>query len=188
MARGMGWVTQKGAPSWGLGRISHRQPWLYDFVYEESAGAGVTVYALDSGVDINHPDFEGRAIWGANFILNAPDEDDHGHGTHTAATVAGKIYGVAIKANVVAVKVLNAWSFGPFSGIIAGMDWSIAHANQTNVLGKAVMNLSLGAPGSTALNEAATRVAEAGIFVAVAAGNSGVSGHLIFPFSSISLT
>ncbi|EEP80615.1 conserved hypothetical protein [Uncinocarpus reesii 1704] len=170
MAKALGWVTQSNAPTWGLGRISHRSKGVRDYVYDSSAGEGVTMYAVDTGVDISHPEFEGRATWGINVADNV-NTDQHGHGTHTAGTLAGKTYGVAKKAKLVVVKVLNRRATGSDSGIIRGMNWAVDHARANGAIGKAVMNLSIGSPDSSALNEVATKVAESGIFVAAAAGN-----------------
>ena len=67
---------------------------------------GVDAYILDSGIDISHPDFEGRARWGyTGSSINEADQDFHGHGTHVAGTVGGRTYGVAKGANLIAVKV-----------------------------------------------------------------------------------
>ncbi|EEP78131.1 predicted protein [Uncinocarpus reesii 1704] len=163
-------VTQPNAPSWGLGRISHRQRGSPDFVYDDTAGQGITFYGVDTGIDIRHPDFGGRAVWGTN-TAGGSNTDGHGHGTHTAGTVAGATYGIAKKARIVAVKVLNDRGAGQWSGIIGGMNWAVNHARQNRVLGKAVMNMSLGGGLSSAVNQAATNTQNAGIFLAVAAGN-----------------
>ncbi|WEW62033.1 hypothetical protein PRK78_007533 [Emydomyces testavorans] len=168
------WVTQRNAPSWGLGRISHRERGNRDFVYDDKAGQGITIYGVDSGIDIRHPDFGGRAVWGTNTV-GGPNTDGNGHGTHTAGTFAGNAYGVAKKAKIVAVKVLNDRGSGSWSGIIQGINWSVSHARRNNALGKAVMNLSLGGNRMNAVNQAATNAQNAGIFLAVAAGNFNAS-------------
>lgn len=76
------------------------------FAYHPSAGAGVTVYVIDSGILTTHPDFEGRASWGKTFA-GVESVDECGHGSHVAGTIAGKTYGVAKKASLIAVKVLH---------------------------------------------------------------------------------
>ncbi|EER28872.1 subtilisin-like protease, putative [Coccidioides posadasii C735 delta SOWgp] len=167
-------TTQPNAPSWGLGRISHRNNGNSNFVYDDRAGEGITFYGVDTGIDINHPDFGGRAVWGTN-TAGGSDSDGHGHGTHTAGTVAGASYGIAKKAKLVAVKVLSEGGTGQWSGIIEGINWSVNHARANNALGKAVMNMSLGGRLSTSVNQATTRAQRAGIFIAVAAGNEDPS-------------
>lgn len=175
-------VVQPNAPSWGLGRISHRQRGNPDFVYDETAGAGITIYGVDTGIDIKHPDFSGRAVWGIN-VVGGPDADGNGHGTHTAGTFAGTTFGIAKRATIVAVKVLNDRGGGANSGIIQGINWSVNHAFQTGALGRAVMNLSLGGDRSIAVNLASSSAVMAGVFLAVAAGNENVSRARILPFA-----
>lgn len=169
-------VTQEDAPSWGLGRISSEEAGVADYTYDDSAGSNITFYGVDTGIDITHPDFEDRAEWGTN-VVDESDSDDNGHGTHTAGTVAGKEYGVAKLAHIVSVKVLDGQGSGSTSGIIEGINWCVEHAKQTGVAGKAVMNMSLGGSRDQALDAAAAKAVEAGIFLAVAAGNEGVSVH-----------
>lgn len=64
-------------------------------------------YVVDTGVNTVHTDFEGRAFNGYNAYPNSPFTDVNGHGTHCAGTIAGRIHGVAKKANVMAVKVFH---------------------------------------------------------------------------------
>ncbi|KAF3480224.1 alkaline protease [Arthroderma uncinatum] len=176
-------TTQSNAPSWGLGRISHRGAGSSDYVYDDSAGRGITIYGVDTGIDIGHPDFGGRASWGTNTV-DDKDEDTHGHGTHTAGTFAGATYGVAKKANIIAVKVLNAQGSGTTSGVIGGIQWCTNHARDNGLLGKTAMNLSLGIRGSRVFNEAAEAAQRAGIFLAVAAGNDGADAGQFSPASA----
>lgn len=67
-------TTQTDAP-WGLARLSHSKPQSMDYVYDESAGEGTYAYIIDTGIDIDHPDFEGRATFGASFVSNEADTD-----------------------------------------------------------------------------------------------------------------
>lgn len=94
--------------------------------------------------------------------------DENGHGSHVSGTIAGAKFGVAKRAKLVAVKVLGANGSGSNSGVLAGMNFVAANATA----GRAVMNMSLGGPRSTALNQAVAAVARAGIVPVVAAGNS----------------
>ncbi|KAF3480420.1 serine proteinase [Arthroderma uncinatum] len=176
-------VEQKNVESWGLARISHGQPGANSYVYDSSAGEGMTVYSVDTGVDVNHEDFEGRAIWGSNQVNDGDNRDGSGHGTHTSGTMVGKKFGIAKKAKLVAVKVLGNDGSGPTSGIVAGINWSVEHARKNGGLDKAVMNMSLGGSSSSALNRAAAQAVQDGMFLAVAAGNDNTDANGSSPAS-----
>lgn len=96
-------ITQKGAP-WGLVSISHRTPRNTDYVFHESAGEGTYAYVIDSGIYIEHAEFEGRASLGYN-ALDVDHVDTLGHGTHVAGTIGSRLYGVAKKAELISVKI-----------------------------------------------------------------------------------
>ncbi|CAG8725068.1 9015_t:CDS:2, partial [Ambispora leptoticha] len=159
-------------PPWGLARISARvDDWPSDtgrYWYHESGGNGVTVYIIDTGINIHHDDFEGRAIWGIDYSNDNYDNNDgNGH-------VAGKTYGVAKKATMVAVKVLNSYGYGYISDILKGIEWSvIQHKSKqmSNDHKGSVINMSLGGDKSIATNDAVNAAVREGIVVAVAAGN-----------------
>ncbi|KAL1925467.1 uncharacterized protein VTP21DRAFT_350 [Calcarisporiella thermophila] len=163
-------VTQPGAP-WNLVRISHRATTspTQDYVYDSRGGEGTTVYVIDTGIHIQHPEFEGRATWGATFTTGG-DGDPHGHGTHVAGIVGSKTYGVAKKANLISVRVLDEKGAGPLSSVIAGINWTTNHAKQNN-RGKAVVNCSFGSGVSRSVDEAVNNAIDSGLHFAVAAGN-----------------
>ncbi|KAG0075273.1 subtilisin-like serine protease, partial [Podila epicladia] len=95
--------SQQSPPSWGLTRVSQRDRALTEpYLYNDAAGEGVTAYVVDTGVYVEHTEFEGRASWGANFVDGSSDADEHGHGTHVAGTIGGANYGVAKRVNIVA--------------------------------------------------------------------------------------
>ncbi|CAG8734368.1 1365_t:CDS:2, partial [Racocetra persica] len=150
---------QRGAP-WGLAH-------------------GITVYIIDTGININHTDFEGRASWGATIPENDEDVDGNGHGTHVAGTVSGKRYGVAKKAKVVAVKVLRSNGSGTMSDVIKGVEFAAeAHLKEQENARKSGRrfkgsgaNMSLGGGRSKALDMAVDGAVNVGLHFAVAAGN-----------------
>ncbi|QHS72726.1 proteinase B [Saccharomyces paradoxus] len=171
--------TQNSAP-WGLARISHRERLnlgsFNKYLYDDDAGRGVTSYVIDTGVNVNHKDFEKRAIWGKTIPLNDEDLDGNGHGTHCAGTIASKHYGVAKNANVVAVKVLRSNGSGTMSDVVKGVEYAAkAHQKQAEEKKKgfkgSTANMSLGGGKSPALDLAVNAAVEAGIHFAVAAGN-----------------
>ncbi|MFF3862297.1 S8 family serine peptidase [Streptomyces sp. NPDC002209] len=166
--------------SWGLDRIDQKELPLDNSFSTEGNGAGVTAYILDTGIDYAHDEFGGRATFGYDAIGDGRlGADCQGHGTHVAGTVAGKTYGVARKANLVSVRVLGCDGKGTWSGIIAGMDWVAKNAKQP-----AVLNASLGGDKSTAVNEAADAVTNAGVLPVVAAGNSAKDACGVSPASA----
>ncbi|KAG2218016.1 hypothetical protein INT45_010813 [Circinella minor] len=96
-------------PNWGLTRISQRElPLGKAYFYPTSAGRGVHIYILDTGVDIEQPDIAGRAEHGISTIKEGnktSSMDYHGHGTMVSCIAAGTQYGVAKKSLIISVKV-----------------------------------------------------------------------------------
>ncbi|KAJ9066300.1 proteinase B [Entomophthora muscae] len=177
---------QSNAP-WGLARLSssgtiskNSRDLVYTF--DPSGGKGVDVYVIDTGINIKHPEFEGRAVWGANFIFGSPNTDENGHGTHCAGTIASRAYGVAKSATVIAVKVLDAQGRGRNSQIITGIEWVIRRKRRGSVI-----NMSLGSDWSAAINRAVRAAVRAGIVVSVAAGNDNADACNISPASELSV-
>ncbi|AWK11219.1 serine protease [Streptomyces spongiicola] len=170
--------TQPNPPSWGLDRIDQRAlPLNQSYTYPDSAGDGVTAYIIDTGVRITHSDFGGRASYGYDAVDNDNTaQDGNGHGTHVAATVAGGSYGVAKKAKVVGVRVLNNSGSGTTAQVVAGIDWVTQ-----NAVKPAVANMSLGGGGDTALDTAVRNSIASGITYAVAAGNSNANASNYSP-------
>ncbi|KAI9092594.1 peptidase S8/S53 domain-containing protein [Phlyctochytrium arcticum] len=138
--------------------------------YPELAGEGVDVYVIDTGVEIDHPELEGRATFAKDFT-GLGKEDGQGHGTHVSGIIAGKTYGVAKKANIIAVRVLGSDGYGENNQIIAGMDWVASTAKKNGKL--AVANMSVGGPKDPLTDEAARGIVAANVAFSVAAGNDG---------------
>ena len=144
-----------------------------NYKYPTSAGQGVYVYILDTGVSPNSGEFGNRLLSGYDAISGTSTLDQNGHGTHVAGTVASNSWGVAKRANIVPVRALGADGSGSSSDVIAGIDWVISH-KPSGVRG--VINMSLGTDTvSTFVNAAVARAVSAGIFVAGAAGNDGAT-------------
>ena len=171
------WVQQ--FPSYGLDRID--DPVLIDGVYSyNSEGKGVNIYVLDTGINPNHSEFTGRVGNGYDFVDNdSQPQDCNGHGTHVSGTAVGTTYGVAKKAIVHPVRVLNCQGSGTYSQVIQGIDWVIA-----NKTGPSVINMSLGGSLSASLNYAVENAIKNGIVVVVAAGNSNANACNYSPSSA----
>jgi len=114
--------------SWGLTRISQHVINL-DGHYEASSnqGSDVNAFVLDTGVLLSHNEFKpDRATFGWKAQSGWSSTDKNGHGTHVSSTIAGKLYGVAKNANIIAVKVLGDNGSGSWAGVIGGLDYVIA--------------------------------------------------------------
>jgi len=154
--------------TWGLDRISERAIQLdgrYDYSTE---GAGVDVYIVDTGIYLQNVEFEGRAKWGKTFTIDG-DTDCNGHGTHVAGTVGGKLYGVAKKVTLIAVKVLGCDGSGSWTGVIQGIAWVVNAAAASKKPSAA--NLSIGGPKNADVDAAVANAVKAGVTMVVAAGN-----------------
>lgn len=175
--------TEKNSP-WGLARISHRDQLGFStfnkYLYSQEGGEGVDAYVIDTGCNIEHVDFEGRAHWGKTIPAGDEDVDGNGHGTHCSGTIAGKKYGVAKKANIYAVKVLKSNGSGTMADVVKGVEFAaMSHIAQVKAAkeGKrkgfkgSVANMSLGGGKTTALDDVVNAAVAAGIHFAVAAGN-----------------
>ncbi len=154
--------------TWGLDRIDQSNLPLDSFYSSTTDGSGVNAYIIDTGIQISHSDFGGRAKYGWDFVGNdSVASDCNGHGTHIAGTIGSTTYGVAKNATLYAVRVIGCNGSGRTSSIIAGVDWVAQNA----VL-PAVANMSLGGGASRALDNSVRNAINSGITFAVAAGNS----------------
>jgi hypothetical protein len=165
-------VSIAGATSiWGIDRVDQRTGRDGQFSLGDE-GAGVNVYVVDSGLNFSHTEFSGRvptSWWGIHDGRAA--NDCAGHGTHVAGSVAGTTYGVAKKANIIPVRVLDCNGNGWSSTVMAGIDWAVAH----HPVGQpAVMNLSIGGFTNWTFDQSVQGAVNDGITVVAAAGNDGV--------------
>ncbi|KAK2628757.1 hypothetical protein QTJ16_001860 [Diplocarpon rosae] len=176
-------LTSQFNASWGLSRISHREANGTSYIYDESAGEGTFAYIIDTGIYVEHAEFEGRATFGANLVGDGDDSDSNGHGTHCAGIIGSRSYGVAKKASLIGVKVFGANGSSSMSNIIAGIEWAVDDAREKGRIGRAVANLSFGGFYSRSGNAAVRAAVEAGLFVGAAAGNDGAPAFFTTPAS-----
>jgi len=146
-------------------------------------GTGIKVAVLDTGFDLGHPEFAGRAFTTRTFV-NQPVQDLHGHGTHTCGTAngpqapAGNVprYGIAFRSQIFVGKVLTNSGSGTQAQVLAGMNWAIANRCQ-------VISMSLGAqiPVQPSYTAAGTAALNAGCLIIAAAGNASNRPGVINP-------
>jgi thermitase len=160
---------------WGLQRINAQTAWD-----TTTGSASVVVAVVDTGVDLGHPDLQGHLVDGHNFVReDRPPQDDNGHGTHVAGTIAASlnnnigIAGVAPSVLIMPVKVFGRTGRGTDESVAAGVYWAVDH-------GAWVVNMSFGPASSgtqpTPLVEEAIQYANGlGAVVVLAAGNRGAS-------------
>jgi len=178
-------VTQNARGIWNLARVSDGPAFVptQNYNYGSQAGEGVYAYVIDTGIEKDHEEFEGRATDGKNFITGEPAADCNGHGTHVASTVGGVYYGIAKKVYLIGVKVLSCTGSGSNAGVIGGVSWVVSECSGSKK-GKCTANMSLGGGYSSALNSAVAAAVEAGVSFAVAAGNEESDACDVSPAST----
>jgi len=180
---------------WGLEAVYARHAWAY-LQTQSLDEDGLVVAVVDTGVDADHPDFEGVTILeGASFVgatlegVPVPDataDDDNGHGTYVTGIIAAETnngIGVAgtvgpysgSKVSILPVKVLDKNGYGSSWQVAQGIRWAVEQ-------GARVINLSFGGYGySTAEKEAVNYALQNDVVVVAAAGNSGGSVNNFYP-------
>jgi subtilisin len=161
--------------------------------YNIATGSGVKVAVLDTGIDLNHPDFAGSVIEGDNaksFVAGESVQDGNGHGTHCAGVIGGSRkpasgirYSVAPDVDLVIGKVLNNKGFGSDDKILDAMDWA-------KVQGAKVISMSLGSdrpinqPYASLYESIAETLSDEGILIVAAAGNNSNRPYFTQPVNN----
>ena len=172
-------LPSEAQDTWGLQSLRVTQ--------SRFSGHGVCVAVLDTGLDLNHPDFAGRSIVSQSFVAGESVDDANGHGTYCAGVACGPSspaqpprYGVAGGADLYIGKVIGDNGNGADGNILAGIDWAVRS-------GCAIVSLSIGtpvAPGepySAVYEQVAQRALAAGTLIIAAAGNDSVRPDSIAP-------
>jgi serine protease len=168
---------------WHLDQIGMPEAWM------RSRGAGIVVAVIDTGVAyrtegrfMQAPDLaRTRFVEGYDFVENdAYPDDEHGHGTHVAGTIAQSTHnalgvaGVAPDAAIMPLRVLDANGAGGWGAIAAAIRWAVDH-------GAHVINMSLGGGMPSRIVERAIEHAHARGVVVVAAAGNAARGTVEYP-------
>jgi len=168
-------ITSTQATPWGITRVNGGVNY---------SGTNVA-WVIDTGIDLDHPDLNVDASRGKTFVTRTSTaNDDNGHGTHVAGTIAAidnsiGVVGVAAGAKVIPVKVLDRRGSGYMSWIIGGVDFVAANGKSGDVA-----NMSLGGSYYKDLNDAVITAANKGIKFSLAAGNESTNAGTKSPASA----
>lgn len=182
-------TMHKNGQLWHLDRIDSTFGLDGKYEYDNSyQGSGIDLYVVDTGVYKDHSDFGGRVLTGRD-TMTVPgvfpgNIDCNGHGTHVASIAAGSEFGIAKKATIIPVKVVDCDGRGTVSALIRGIEYAVD--TQKNRKKKSVINISLSAGKTISLNNAVKSAVNAGLIVAVAAGNSKTDACNYSPASETS--
>ncbi|KAI9218635.1 peptidase S8/S53 domain-containing protein [Blastocladiella britannica] len=164
-------------PSPGLDRIDGTLDKVFNFP-DNAQGQGVDCYIVDSGIDVNHSDFGGRASM--QDFTGEGNGDSNGHGSHVSGTVAGSTFGIAKKCTLIGMKVFDRSGRGNNNVILRALQQVSTIAKQRGRPG--VVNMSLGGPGrDSATQRAIQQLTAQGIAVVVAAGNESQDACNVSP-------
>lgn len=162
---------------WTISAFNLPKAWKY------TQGEGVKVAVLDTGCDLSHPDLVENLLPGKNFINpKQPPQDDstNGHGTHVSGIICAAnneigMVGVAPKAKLIPVKVLDKWGNGSLDVVAEGIRWAVEQ-------GADFISLSLGSPAPLQQVRKAIQYAESkSVIVFCAAGNAGQTRDVFYP-------
>ena len=162
-------LADESVATWGLEATN--------VLKSSSSGQGIKVAVLDTGFDLNHPDFIGRNVISQSFIEGEEVQDNNGHGTHCTGTACGPQqptqlprYGVGYNSEIYIAKVLSNEGRGADGGILQGIEWALE--NECDIV-----SMSLGSPTqlgdtySQIYETVAQRALRRGTLIIAAAGN-----------------
>ncbi len=159
---------------YNMEKINVKRIWLCN------QGNGIVVAVVDTGVDLDHPDLQANLVTGKTFVsgTSTPD-DDNGHGSHVAGVVAGVggnggIIGVAPRAKIMPIKVLDYGGSGTIFGTAEGIRWAADH-------GARIINMSFGGVNYSSTLVDAIRYASnsRGALLVAAGGNCGDESYFL---------
>lgn len=180
-------LTAPVGTAWHLDRINQAQlPLDGNGVHGPLTGEGVDIYIVDTGVRATHEQILGRVLPGIDIPtdngtskVNPVTADCDGHGSHVAGLAAGSTVGVAPRARVIAVRVLDCNGDGEVADVVDALQWIRAH-HRSGVA--AIVNLSFGVDlgdDGTSIDREVQALIDEGVVVAVASGNGDAAGRPI---------
>ncbi|RCJ21052.1 serine protease [Nostoc sp. ATCC 43529] len=156
---------------WNLHKIGIEGAW------SQTKGSGVTVAVIDTGITKVRDLYETKFVKGYDFVNDKEKaDDDNGHGTHVAGTIAQAtnnkygVAGIAYEASLMPLKVLSAYGGGTVADIAEAIKFAADK-------GADVINMSLGGGGESKLMKEAIEYAHRkGVVIIAAAGNESANG------------
>ena len=155
---------------WNMSMVRATEAWNIT-----QGSPNVSIAILDTGIDLSHPDLQGKVISSVNFSTSTTVSDLYGHGTHVAGIAAAAtnngvgVAGLGYNSSLMNVKVMNDDGIGTYSALIQGIVWAADK-------GAEVINMSLGgSSASSALQDAVEYAWNKGVVLVAAAGNNASS-------------
>ncbi|KAI1286221.1 Subtilase-type proteinase psp3 [Halotydeus destructor] len=175
-------LIQRHAP-WNLERISNLDHGHRFYLYDERAGDGIAIYVLDSGIQVDHDEFQlNRASVGRNFVLREAKGDLNGHGTAVSSVMAGLRYGVAKKARLISMKVVNKNGRPLVGDVISAIEHVMEEVDSYDH--KAVIYIGFTRLDAHELRSAVDKAVALGVPVIVPSGDANEDACLYSPSSS----
>ena len=180
-------LTAPVSTPWHLDRINQAKlPLDGNSALGPLTGAGIDIYIVDTGIRGSHEQVIGRVLPGIDIPtdngsskVNPVTSDCDGHGTHVAALAAGSTVGVATRARLIAVRVLDCNGDGEVADVVNALQWVRAH-HRSGVA--AIVNLSFGVDlgdDGTSIDREVQALIDEGVVVTVASGNGDAAGRPI---------
>jgi hypothetical protein len=181
---------------WHLDRISKRHlplngrfPYTSKGSCHKNPNVNIETVVVDTGCDVNHPEFEGRAEFLENFTGDHQDFDGNSHGSHCSGLIGSKTYGVCKSAMIKCIKVLDKDGSGSTSGVIAGLDYAFKRHienEKKNPKLRTILSMSLGGGFSKSMNRVIEKMVKTSntFYIVVASGNENQSACRTSPASA----
>ena len=180
-------LTAPVGPPWHLDRINQaKAPLDGNSALGPLTGEGIDIYIVDTGVRTTHEQILGRVLPGIDIPtdkgtskVDPVTSDCDGHGTHVAGLAAGSTVGVAPRARVIAVRVLDCNGDGEVADVVNALQWVRVH-HRSGVA--AIVNLSFGVDlgdDGTSIDREVQALIDEGVVVTVASGNGDSAGRPI---------